>query len=195
LYSKLGRPDKAEDYNVTTPEGYDQYYPEETMNEFKDAGHKLGLTPDQMQGVIEWQKSAIDYQLGQNKSMEDAQGVSAETELKEEFGANYDKTVTAAQRALQVYGNEALQSKLADPRYGNDPDLIRLLAAAGKDITEDSARGTSNNTLVMSPMDARMQIDAIQSNSSHPYWDARNTKHLDAVAQMQQLYDKANPVD
>ncbi|MCS5590727.1 MAG: hypothetical protein NZ824_12255 [Candidatus Thioglobus sp.] len=193
LFTKLGRPENAADYEVTPPEGYGQYYPEEMIGSFKEAGHQLGLSPEQMQGLMDWQKTSIDYQLNQEQSSADQNGVQTEEILREEFGANYDKQLTAAQRALKVYGNKDLQNKLADPRYGNDPDLIKLLAAAGKDITEDSARGTANNSLVMSPMDARMQIDAIQSNANHAYWNPRDLKHGEAQLEMQQLYAKANP--
>ena len=193
LYTKLGRPETAEEYELTKPDGYDQYYPDETMNTFKETGHQLGLTPDQMQGLVEWQKTAIDYQMQQEQVGADQSGAATEEVLRKEFGAGYDKQITAAQRALKIFGTPELQEKLADPRYGNDPDLIRLLANAGKGITEDSAIGTANNSLVMSPIDAQQKIDQIHANTKHAYWDSKNPKHLDAVSEMQQLYDKATP--
>lgn len=193
LYTKLGRPESADGYEIQTPDGYDQFYPDETMSSFKETGHKLGLTPDQMQGLVEWQKTAIDYQMQQEQMAGDQTGVETEELLRKEFGANYDKQLTAAQRALKVYGSPELQEKLSDPRYGNDPDLIKLLANAGKDITEDSAIGTANNSLVMSPMDARQRIDQIQSDRSHPYWDNKSPKHMDALTEMEQLYAKGFP--
>jgi len=190
LYTKLGRPETADKYELTKPEGYDQYYPDETMNTFKETGHQLGLSPEQMQGLVEWQKTAIDYQMQQEQTQGDQNGADTEEALRKEFGATYDKQLTAAQRALKVYGTPELQEKLADPRYGNDPDLIRLLANAGKDITEDSAIGTANNSLVMSPMDARQKIGQIQGDRSHAYWDNKNPKHMDALSEMEQLYAK-----
>jgi len=191
LYTKLGRPESAADYEVEIPSGYEQYYPEEMMSSFKETGHELGLSPKQMQGLIEWQKGSVDFQMQQEQVAGDTQGIKTEEILKEEFGANYDKNLTAAQRALRVYGTPELQQKLSDPRYGNDPDLIRLLANAGKDITEDSAQGTANNSLVMSPLDAKMRIEKINSDKSHAYWDATNPKHQDAQEEMRQLFDKA----
>jgi hypothetical protein len=193
LYTKLGRPENATDYKVDVPQGYEQYYPEEMMTSFKETGHQLGLSPEQMQGLVEWQKGSVDFQMNQDQVSGQALGTQTEESLKQEFGANYDKNMTAAKRALAVYGNDALSEKLANPAIGNDPDLIRLLANAGKDITEDSATGTANNSLVMSPMDARMRIDQINSNKSHAYWDATNPKHIDAVDEMNQLFAKAHP--
>jgi len=191
LYTKLGRPETADGYEVEIPSGYEQYYPEEMMTSFKQTGHDLGLSPKQMQGLIEWQKGSVDYQMNQEQVAGDTQGVQTEEVLREEFGANYDKNLSAAQRALRVYGTPELQQKLADPRYGNDPDLIRLLANAGKDITEDSAQGTANNSLVMSPLDAKMRIEQINGDKSNAYWDATNPKHQDAQEEMRQLFDKA----
>jgi len=191
LYTKLGRPEKPEGYEVEVPTGYEQYYPEEMMNSFKQTGHDLGLSPKQMQGLVEWQKGSVDYQMNQEQTAGDSMGVQTEEVLKKEFGANYNKSLSAAQRALRVYGTPELQQKLADPRYGNDPDLIRLLANAGKDITEDSAQGTANNSLVMSPLDAKMKIEQINGDKSNAYWDATSPKHQDAQEEMRQLFDKA----
>ncbi len=190
LYTKLGRPETADGYELTKPDGYDQFYPDETMNSFKETGHQLGLTPEQMQGLVDWQKTAIDYQQEQEQMAGDQTGAETEEALRKEFGSAYDKQLTAAQRALKVYGTPELQEKLANPRYGNDPDLIRLLANAGKDITEDSAIGTANNSLVMSPMDARQRIQQIQSDYTGAYWDNKNPKHMDVLNEMEQLYAK-----
>lgn len=191
LYTKLGRPESADKYEIEVPQGYEQYYPDQMVTSFKETGHKLGLSPDQMQGLIEWQKGSVDFQLNQEQMAGQTLGSQTEEALKQEFGGNYEKNMTAAKRALAVYGNEALAEKLANPAIGNDPDLIRLLANAGKDITEDSATGTANNSLVMSPMDAKMKIDQINGDKAHPYWDAKNPKHHEAQEEMQQLFAKA----
>ena len=191
LYTKLGRPETADGYEVDVPSGYEKYYPEEMMSSFKQTGHDLGLSPKQMQGLVEWQKGSVDYQMNQEQIAGDTQGVQTEEVLRKEFGANYDKQLSSAQRALRVYGTPELQQKLSDPRYGNDPDLIRLLANAGKDITEDSARGTANNSLVMSPLDAKMRIEKINGDKSNAYWDSTNPKHQEAQEEMRQLFDKA----
>jgi len=192
LYGKLGRPETPDGYEISAPQGFEQYYTDDSINAFKETGHKLGLTPQQMQGLVEWQQQAIQSSVEADVMRGEAMGVETEEMLRKEFGANYEKNLTAAQRALRVYGNETLQQKLADPRYGNDPDLIRLLANAGKDITEDSAQGTTNNSLVMSPLDAKMKIDQINANKSHPYWNPTDPKHADAQNEMAQLFDKAN---
>ena len=191
LYNKLGRPETSEGYELAVPQGYEEYYPAEMLKSFKDTGHKLGLNAEQMQGLVEWQKGSVDYQYNQSMISGEAVGVSTAEALKEEFGAEYDKNMRSAQRALRVYGNRAIQDKLADPRYGNDPDLIRMLAAAGKDITEDSAQGTANNSLVMSPLDAKMRIEQINSDKNHPYWNTKDPSHATAQEEMRQMFDKA----
>jgi hypothetical protein len=191
VYDKLGRPESADGYELEIPSGYEQQYPAEMLSSFKERGHELGLSPQQMQGLVEWQKGSFDYQSQQEAQLGDQIGVSTEDELRKEYGAHYEKNLTAAQRALRVYGTPELQQKLEDPRFGNDPDLIRLLAAAGKDISEDSAQGTSNNSLVMSPLDAKMKIGQINDNKEHAYWNPKDPKHMDAQAEMNQLYSKA----
>jgi len=191
LFSKLGRPDSPDGYEITVPPGYEQYYQDDTMTSFKETGHKLGLTPDQMTGLMEWQNGAIDLQTqNEQSSVNEAAGNSEEL-LRKEFGADYDKQLRAANRALNIYGDKELQQKLQDPRFGNDPALIRLLANAGKGITEDSAKGTANNSLVMSPLDAKNQIEKINSDKSHAYWTPASPQHQAAQKEMKDLFDKA----
>jgi len=193
LYTKLGRPESSEDYQIEIPIGYEEHYHTEMMSSFKEQGHKLGLSSEQMQGLVDWQKNMFDSQQSQSETQGDALREATETDLKKEFGVNFSKNMIAAKRALDVYGNEALADKLANPMYGNDPDLIRLLANAGKNISEDSATGTTNNNLVMGKHEAQMRIDEINNaGKSHPYWDAKNPRHIEAVAEMEQLFAKAH---
>ncbi len=186
LYTKLGRPKEAADYELEA-----EYMPQEAVASFKQTGHDLGLTPEQLQGVAKWQQAALTQQQQGEQAQAEATADTTAELLRGEYGAKYERNLAGAQRALKVYGNPELTEKLADPRVGNDPDLIRFLVEVGKGVTEDSAQGTTNNSLVMSPMDAKQEIDQINADKSHPYWDVTNPKHKEAQERMAQLFSKA----
>ena len=113
----------------------------------------------------------------------------AETALKQEWGFEYDKNVRAAQRALQVYGdNDILE--LMNTEAGNHPAVIKLFARLGQEVTEDMAKNTQNNRLSVSPLDAKQEIEKIMSDPKHPYFDAGHREHKAAIEQMRQLHEK-----
>ena len=73
------------------------------------------------------------------------------------MGYDYDAQVRNARRAIDVYGDNEIK-ELMNTEAGNHPAVVRLFARLGKDITEDMAQNTQNNTLASSPLDAKQEI-------------------------------------
>tara|TARA_R100000426_G_scaffold79322_1_gene56978 strand:- start:20 stop:856 length:837 start_codon:yes stop_codon:yes gene_type:complete len=190
LYGKLGRPDAPEKYEVNVGQDYEQYFNESALNEFKNVAHKIGLNNDQVSALIDFQKSQVDYELQNQPGMLESQRKETEQSLKQEWGFDYDKNVRAAQRALDVYGDEDLK-QLMNTEVGNNPAIIKLFHRLGQEVTEDMAQNTQNNKLTISPVDAKQEISAIMQNPKHPYFDSRHREHKDAVEKMRQLHEKA----
>ena len=90
-----------------------------------------------------------------------------------------------------MYGDNEIKEILATTEAGNHPAVVRLFARLGKDITEDMAQNTQNNTLNTSPLDAKQQIQDIFNNPDHAYHNARHKDHQPAVEHMRQLHEKA----
>ena len=98
--------------------------------------------------------------------MLESQRKETEQSLKQEWGFDYDKNVRAAQRALDVYGDEDLK-QLMNTEVGNNPAIIKLFHRLGQEVTEDMAQNTQNNKLTISPVDAKQEISAIMQNPKH----------------------------
>ena len=190
LYGKLGRPDVPEKYEVNVGQDYEQYFNESALAEFKNVAHKIGLNNDQVSALIDFQKSQVDYELQNQHAQLETQRKDTEQSLKQEWGFDYDKNVRAAQRALDVYGDEDLK-QLMNTEVGNNPAMIKLFHRLGQEVTEDMAQNTQNNKLTISPVDARQEIDAIMQNPKHPYFDSRHREHKEAVEKVRQLHEKA----
>ena len=189
LYSKLGRPEDAANYEVQVPETHQKYFRDESVDEFKNVAHKIGLNNEQVNALMDFQLAQIDNELQLQGSSLNVQKEEVEASLKKEWGFDYDKNLRSAQRALQVYGDDEVRA-LMDTEVGNNPAVIKMFARLGKDVTEDMAQNTQNNGLNVSPLDAKQEIQKIMEDSKHPYYHAGHRDHKAAVEQMRQLHEK-----
>jgi len=186
LYGKLGRPDESAKYEVTIPDTHKEHFQEAAVNEFKNVAHKIGLNNEQVNALVDYQVAQINYQAENQQSALAVQKDEAENALKQEWGFEYDKNVRAAQRALQVYGDDDI-IELMNTEAGNHPAVIKLFARLGQEVTEEMSKNTQNNRLAVSPLDAKQEIEKVMSDPKHPYFDAGHTEHSAAVEQMRQF--------
>ena len=95
FYNKLGRPDKADGYDLPVPEGQDGQMAEWASGVF----HEAGLTARQAKIVSEkWNDHVGSLQQdGEAQNTQTAQ--DAEAELKREWGAAYDQKVVGINQA------------------------------------------------------------------------------------------------
>ena len=191
LYSKLGRPDEAGGYEIKIQDGMESYFGEADLNEFRNVAFQLGLSQDQVAGLIDYQHKAIGNSLENEPDMLKAQAQETIASMKQEWGYDYDRNMRAANRAIAVYGDDEIRNLINNTSAGNDPAVIKMFARIGETITEDMAQNTQNNSLAVSPLDAKEEIAQIYANPKHPYFDASNPEHKSAVARMQQLHEKA----
>mgnify|MGYP003137806256 FL=1 len=191
LYSKLGRPDEAGAYEIKIQDGMESYFGEADLNEFRNVAFQLGLSQAQVSGLIDYQHKAIGNSLESEPDMLKAQAAETIASMKQEWGYDYDKNMRAAKRAMQVYGDDEIMHLVNNTSAGNDPAVIRMFARIGETITEDMAQNTQNNSLAVSPLDAKSEIEAVYANPKHPYFDPKHPEHKQAVARVQQLHEKA----
>ena len=189
LYSKLGRPETSEQYEVNIPDTHKNYVNENDFKQFKNIAHQIGLNNDQMKAIVDFQIQSIDNQLSTEPSKVAVQREETENALKKEWGYEYDKNVRAAQRALDVYGDDEIR-QLMNTEAGNNPAVVKMFARLGAEVTEDMAKNTQHNTLATSPLDAQAEIDAIFSNPSDPYHDQSHRENSQRVEYMRQLHEK-----
>ena len=189
LYGKLGRPEEANGYEINVPSELDPYFSEESLGEFRTVAHNIGLSQQQVNALIEYQSGAIQGELQNEPSHLAAQKIETEDALKSEWGAEYQRNINAAQRALQVYGDEDI-IELMNTSAGNHPAVVKMFARLGKEITEDMAKNTQTSNLAVSPLDAKDEIQSIYATPNHAYFDNKNPEHKAAVERVRQLHEK-----
>ena len=189
VYTKLGRPEAADKYEVNIPQEYNGHFPENAVSEFKNVAHKIGLNNEQVKALVDYQMNTVKTQAESYVNEVGVQKQQTEEMLKQEWGYDYEKNVRSAKRALQVYGDPEIM-QLMQTEAGNHPAVVKLFARLGEDVTEDMAQNTQNNTLNTSPLDAKQEIQDTFNDSKHPYHNAGHKDHQSAVARMQQLHEK-----
>jgi len=190
LYNKLGRPDDPANYEFEIPETHKPYFAEPSVNEFKNVAHQIGLNNDQVKALIDYQVNEMNNAAEMEQSELSVNREQVEQSLKQEWGFDYDKNLRAAQRAIDVYGDDDLKQLLNGPA-GNDPAIVKLFARLGGEVTEEMAKNTQNNKLSVSPLDAKQEIEQIMTDTKGPYFDASHKDHLATVERMRQLHEKA----
>jgi hypothetical protein len=189
LYGKLGRPDEPTGYEMKVPEGMDAYFNENLMGEFRNVAHKIGLSQNQVNALMDYQAGMVNAEMENMPAVLSAQKEQTENALKQEWGIDYDKNIRAAQRALQVYGDPEIM-ELMNTAAGNNPSVVKLFARLGAEVTEDMTQNTQNNNLAVSRLDAQDEISQIYANSNHPYFNAGHPEHRAAVERVRQLHEK-----
>ena len=190
LYAKLGRPDEPDKYELNIPDTHRQHFHDTALDNFKNVAHKIGLNNDQVNALVDYQVQELDAQQNLVDSGGANQKEEVTADLKKDWGYDYDKNLRQAQRAMDVYADDDLVA-LMNTEVGNNPAVIKLFARLGADVTEDMAQNTQNNSLQVSPLDAKQEIQQVMNDNKHPYFDSSNPEHKNAVEHMRQLHEKA----
>ena len=196
FYNALGRPDTPNGYTVPTENMPDIKMDESLQNEFFEESHRLGLTDNQVAGLMRWQ---AEKAFGAEKQAFEAQEMSVEDsiqKLQSEFGDAYDEKIALAQEAVYQFGGDELMDYLDSSGIGNSPQIIKAFAEIGKMIASDEIiGGGGRQSFRMSPGDAKIAIDAKRrdQNFMAAYTNRDAPGHQGAVDEMTKLHDIAYP--
>ena len=187
VYTKLGRPDSPENYelNYNLPEGDDGA----NLNQFKEVSHKLGLLPNQAQGILEFYNEMNQSVVQQGEIALNDNKETVVQGLRKEFGQAADSKLQLAERvAKQFASQEIFETKLADgSQLGNHPDMIRAFIKIGEAISEDKLNGAPQE-MVMTPDEAQKEIGKLMEENS-PYWQKNHPNHQRAVDEVARLME------
>ena len=192
VYEKLGRPKTADGYKFDLPQ--DKQVDEVSLKEFSSQAHKLGLLPNQAQGMVKFYNEITAKSLQDADSKALAARETSTKELKQEWGQAFDQKVSqAATLAKSVGATELLDTNLADgTKLGDHPVMIKAFAELANKMGEDSIVQASGPTY-LTPNQIEKQIGELtQENSA--YWDKNHTNHEAAVQEVLALREKKNQV-
>lgn len=160
VWSKLGRPEKAEDYGLPVPEGDDGEFAKVASAVFHKAGVPKGMAAQIATAINEHVAGAMKARADAMQ----AQASQALDALKQEWGADFPKREELARRAFREYGQKAgleegdvtaLESAIGTSK------MLRLFTALGESMSEHAFAGgeSGSQSFSVSPASARAKVD------------------------------------
>jgi len=191
VYKQLGTPETGEGYKYKLPE--DHQIEDDTLKNFSNEAVKLGLLPNQANGVMNYYNEIIKQGLSDQAAQQKTAQDEAVVELRKEFGASYQKEIQSAKNLVHAtLGKEFIDNSLLQDgtRLGDNPTVIKAFAKLANKLSEDDiVKGDVPSYLTTSEINK--QISALQQPGS-AYWDSKHLSHNDAVAEVQALLRKKN---
>ena len=202
FYGELGRPESVDGYDLG------DFAPSEGLSWSDDlqvsmlgSMHELGLTNDQVNGVIRAYAEGQTSQLDEFNQSVDQSNTSVEQELRREYGNTYDAKIDLGNRAFALAAGDQMddvrQIVLADgTMLGNNKPFIKLFTKLGESLGEDSLRGSgSPQSFSKSPEQAQGELSqlAIDESFQKILMDASHPEHERVVQRRADLYEQAYP--
>lgn len=166
-------PDKYE-IKMPTEEGFAPNEP--LINSFKEAAHKIGVPPSQVQGLFDWY---LNFQA-ESQREEQMDFENSKRALKTEWGGLYVRRMEAARRAASKYLGEdgdALISNLP-PKAG--VRILKALAEIGDPLLED-AMVAGEIPGVATKDEIQTKIDNMVADKNGPLMNLSHPGHKKAL--------------
>ncbi len=185
-HAALGRPEAPADYGFAPPDGLpDGVYDQALAGAFAEAAHRAGLSDRQAHALHDWFVERARAGLAGRGEAAAGNARAAESELRREWGGDYDRKMEEARRAARSFaGEDALES--LDAALGTAA-VARLFQRIGAAFGEDSFTGGAPR-FSTGPSEARAEINRVLGDAAHPYWDRLHPEHKSAVARMQDMF-------
>lgn len=184
VYSKLGRPDTADAYDVVLRDHDGAIEWNETADGWlKGVSHELGLNNKQAQHLID---RYGELMIGQHSETVQAQRAQLE-QLKETYGDLYERKVTLGERAMQKIGGDELVDMMTTNGWNTNPAVVKAMIKLGSLFEEQNFIDGSVGG--MGSGEAKAKLDAIFGDMSHPYWNGQHPDHDRAVREYDTLND------
>lgn len=191
VYERLGRPQNPDGYTYDLPQ--ESKIDENTLKAFSEEAHRLGLLPQQAQGIMNYYNTLAE-QSDKSFSMRDETAkAEAELELRKEFGPAYDVKIAQARNlATSTLGADFLRNTILEDgsTLGNNPQIVRAFAELASKMSEDAmVQGDVSSSMTIKEIDN--EIDTLTQPGS-AYWDKNHINHKKAVDEVQRLYELKN---
>ena len=192
--TKLGVPEKPEDYQLKTPENLHPSVKSKPEAEkgFRVFAAKHNLTKEQAAAIYPEFMTMASQTQERAEAAAKERSVAAQTELKGKWGGDYDNNVALASKAAETFFGPELGKTFIDK-----PEFIERLHHLGKAISEDmvkviqgSGAAGGDQTVIAA---AQKELSAMESEyieGKGAWANAEDPKHEEALLKVQDLRRK-----
>lgn len=158
---------------------------------FKQVATEIGLTPKQAEKLVAAYGTNIAAQISQMHANDEYESSAALAALRKEWGADTDRQITVAKRALGHFLSPQLQTRLIQAGFGNEPELIKFLAKVGNDRMEELGIDRTGRDAV-NVNSLKDEISKLQADPA--YLDAAHPNHTKLVQKVQLMFQQLTNV-
>lgn len=143
VLSKLGLPEKIEDYKVSAPKKGGDFVDvsKPAFAKLREAAHGLGILPDQLQGLVEVIGESTQAGYDATVAAGNEKHANNIKALQTELGETFDKTVADANLGIMRIGGQELVDAINGAQMGTDPVVLKAFAKVGAMLAEDGGGG------------------------------------------------------
>jgi len=193
FYSKIGRPESFDKYNV--PELGDDVKPlmsESRLETFKQIAFENGITEAQFAKLVEGYandtKVAMDS-FAEQQELETKKQLSA---LMQEWGPKMEENQALSKKAIRAFTDDA---KLIESIEKN-PGLVKVFAQVGQAMSNDSLVNKGTTMLTVSKAEMQAEIGkAISGDKDSAYWNAMHPEHKETKQKITEYYRKIAEIE
>jgi len=191
FYSRLGRPENAEGYEIALPEDMEKagVLTKESLGQFREVAHKAGLTPKQASAIADYYFKEAQEGLAGVAQSQEQEMAAVVADLEKDFGPKgspkWKREIALAEHGARALGidNETLQKT---PSLANNPVFIRAMRKVAAMTGEPKAAGVGSEGGIGAGAGSRLQ--QILKDPRHPYHIAEHPAHKNAIAEVQELF-------
>lgn len=190
VWSKLGWPDKPEDYGLELPEGADKSFVDRMVKKM----HGNGVSKSAAQALVKDYLSFGSEQQQRVAQQQQAERTQQLDALKVEWGAATERQVQIAQRGIDAFAPEGMLEKLRDAI--GPAATLKFFNRLGLELTEAKRiDGEGDAFGPMTPAQAKYAIQQkmLDRNFLEAYQDRNHPGHDAALAEMTRLHKFASP--
>ena len=195
LYSRLGRPESPDKYELPVPEGDDGSFAQAVAPVL----HELGLTSKQAKGLAEWWNETSGARIEQEREAFVQKSEQDFAALRREWGAAADQNVDLAKRALVRFGQDAGIDadglERLEQAIGTGP-MLKLFHSIGSSFAVGSFVSSDDSSSgALTPEQAKNKINAMFADQEFMarYMNRDERVRAGAIAEMERLHVMANP--
>jgi hypothetical protein len=192
VYNKLGRPQDPGEYEFSLGEETN----EEFTDWFRNAAHKSGLSARQVAQIAEAYQEFSGTTMQQSEAQAESHRDAVETELRQEYGGQFEAKIEAANEMLKEFeAPDLTEMRMADGScLGDNAEMVRFMVKVTdyikKEISEDGLAGRDSRP-TLSETDIQARISQLSQKGS-PYWEKHHPDHDRTVSEVLRLREQLN---
>ena len=188
FYSKIGRPESPDKYELDVPEGQPTDFADWAKSQF----HALGLSNSQAKALSQKWNEYVAQQQGKMTEQSQAKAREEEASLRQEWGGAYDNQLNLARNAAQAFGVDAAELDRLESAMGY-AGVMKFMARLGARMGESEyvSSNSRENFGAMTPSQAASKIADLRNDKD---WVAKYLGgNVEAKAEMERLMKQAYP--